>query len=185
MNLTALLSPYYRPTLQVGQSLAATIDWLLPFVHHHSEDLREEHFYASQGGRPWLEVGDDLEKVVHYFKPERVYLRTTNGNGIAGEWHLLPEFNKIQIITGNKTMPVIEVYQLIFLCDEFFILKKDSYDFSGREGKYLVMGLEPAVFGLSWKEYCEALLYKHGRSLNIWAVLLWLLIGGLVLSVFL
>lgn len=141
---------------------------ILPNIRHLGEDLREKKFYVVDGGKPWLQITDDVraqEMVLHFFNDGGEYLRSVDGNVSRGRWRLLDQTNKMILEQGGgKGDPSkSELYELAFLNNYFFILKKHGSDNYGRPAKYLVMGYEGTVRGLSWLD-CMELLYNEHRN---------------------
>lgn len=166
-----------------SRSLDGRIDEVMPFIRHDSEDLYEEHFFATRGGKPWQEFRDDdtfLEKVKHYFMPTGIYYQSVNGNATSGTWEVLPDTNKLMLRLGDTKNPArIEFYDLVFLSEKFFIVKKDGIQ---ERQKYLVMGFEPAVAGLAWQEYVELLYLTHAPHARVWwVIVLMVLVMGAIL----
>jgi hypothetical protein len=142
------------------------LDLILPEIRQWSEDLEEEHFFSMEGGKPWLEVRDEENfhnSIVHFFNPKGEYLRSIDGNVIRGKWRLLEGSNKMLIETQEKASSM-EMYELAYLDRYFFILKKHGNQ--ARRRNYFVMGFEPAVQGLEWRDYVEALfnIYRNRKG---------------------
>ncbi|MCB0520534.1 MAG: hypothetical protein KDD27_16465 [Saprospiraceae bacterium] len=186
------------------ESLDDSIDAILPKIRPLSEDLREQQFYSMPGGKPWLEIRDDpsfLESVLHFFNVGGEYLLSVDGNVTRGRWRLLDGTNKIIIEQGgggksggkggsdshwdkqdgggDKQPSKSELYELAFLNKHFFILKKHGDQKRKGNRKYLVLGFEPAVKGLKWKDIVE-LMYDDFRGQ--WGTFHYLVIGAIILG---
>lgn len=141
---------------------------VVPEIRPWGEDLYEMEHFSEHGGKPWLEVRDDVnfhEAILHFFNEGSEYLRSVNGNVSRGTWRLLERTNKIIIDVHSGGKPAIsEIYELVFLDDTFFILEKHGAQ--GREvnkRSFLVLGYEPYTKSLDWREYVE-LLFNTYRS---------------------
>lgn len=145
------------------ESLEEGLDLVVPDVQPWGEDLREMEFYVQPGGKPWLEIRDDEnfhEAVLHFFNTGGEYLQSVDGNVSRGKWRLLDGTNKIIIEQGNK----VELFELAFLSAFFFILKKHGNQPRKGKKKYLIMGFEPYVTGLEWRDFVEFLFNTYRRQ---------------------
>lgn len=134
-------------------------------IRQWSEDLSEQKFYVAEGGKPWLQIMDRdnaFETVLHFFNPGGEYLLVVEGNVTRGKWRLLDNTNKIIIEQGQGRS---EMYELAFLSDTFFILRKHGGFAVGKLPNFLVLGHERVVRGLEWRDYVE-LLFNSYRSQN-------------------
>ena len=141
-------------------SLEEYVEFIVPKIRPWGEDLRETEFYVVKGGKPWLEVRDDPnfhEAVLHFFNEGGEYLTSVEGNVQRGKWRLLEGTNKILIELGNKS----ELYELAFLSNAFFILRKHGNPNPKRKRNYLVMGYEGYIKGLEWRDYVELLFNTY------------------------
>ncbi len=153
--------------------LDAYVDYILPKIAPHSEDLYEMEFYAE---KPWLEIRDDdqfLDAVLHIFKKEqnleikqkgeddgRDYLRSIDGNVEKGSWTYLQKQSSNIILI--KTSSSYELFEKVFINPDFFILKKHGYKHKSGNRKYFFMAREKRVKNLEWREIVE-LLYNIYR----------------------
>ena len=165
------------------------VDAILPQIGHLGEDLREQKFFVMPGGKPWLEIRDDpgfQETVLHFFNEGGEYLLSVNGNISKGRWRLLDGTNKMIIEqggeggdkSGEKKFTKSELFELAFLNQYFFILRKHGNQHHGK--RYFFMGYEGAVRGLKWRD-CIELLYNEYRSQ--WGMFQYLLIIIIVIVV--
>lgn len=133
-------------------------------IRQWSEDLSETKFYVVEGGKPWTQIQDRdnaFETVLHFFNPNNEYLNVVEGNVSRGKWRLLDNTNKIIIEQGQRS----EMFELAFLSDSFFILRKHGGLAAGKKPHFLVMGHERVVRGLEWRDYVE-LLFNTYRQQN-------------------
>ncbi len=134
-------------------------------IRQWSEDLSEQEFYVTEGGKPWLQIQDRdnaYETVLHFFNPGGEYLQVVEGNVSRGKWRLLDNTNKMIIEQGQNRS---EMFELAFLSDTFFILRKHGGYAAGKKPNFLVLGHERVVARLEWRDYVE-LLFNSYRSQN-------------------
>ena len=134
------------------------LEWILPKVVPWSEDLRETQFFLNSR---WLEISDNeevQESLLHIFLPEQKYLVSVDGDISEGKWTILDGSNTL-ILERNDRMK--ELYNLAFLNNDFFILKKHGDQKRKNLPNYLVLGRETVVASLTWREVMEMLF-------NIW-----------------
>lgn len=160
------------------------VDYIIPKVAPYSEDLYEEEYYTE---KLWREVSDkdsNLSVIVHILKKKDEehdlfnaangadYMVSIDGDITKGNW-TRPDGQGSSIIT-LKIANKYELYEKIFINDDFFILKKhgDKWQKGGR--KYLVLGKESHVKGLEWREVVELLYdvyrYRFQFILTVFAV---------------
>lgn len=100
------------------KSLPEGIGYLMGRVRSMSDSLADSQVYVD---KRWLEVRDDLdfqESVLHVFKEGGSYLRILDGDIASGSWEA--SLGGLIIKFGGKH----ELYELVFLDLDFFILKK-------------------------------------------------------------
>jgi len=165
-----------RSELPDEESLDKYIDYIIPKIAPYSEDLYEEEYYTE---KLWREVSDkdsNLSVIVHILKRRESehdlfnaasgadYMVSTDGDIIKGNW-TRPDGQGSSIIT-LKISNRYELYERIFINDDFFILKKhgDKWQKGGR--KYLVLGKESQVKGLEWREVVELLYDVYRYRIN-------------------
>ena len=142
------------------ENLDDYLDMIIPMVRPWGEDLREQEFYV---GRPWLEIRDGEgfhEAVLHFFNPDGEYLVSVDGNVSRGKWRYVKSANKLILENSQGKAHTSELYNLAFMSSAFFILRKHGDQKRKGRKKYFVMGYEPYVAGLEWREYVE-LLYNQ------------------------
>ena len=155
------------------------LDKVLPAIRKHSEDLREEEFFLR---RNWIELRDEEdfhEVILHVFDDGGEYVRSTNGNIECGEWRLMNG----KFVYGSSSCDG-EVFDLAFLDEEFFILKKhgNSRLFDRR---YHVFIIEPLYRKLEWNEAVEYLFDKYRNSNGFLITAALLLVMVIVLALLL
>ncbi len=161
-NFIVSIQEAFNPTLPDVGGLMDYLDFMMPYISNWGEDLIETEYYTAEGGKPWLEFRDQVnfqETVLHFFNPDGEYLRSVNGNVSKGRWRLLEKTNKMIIdITGGKDKSTgsNELYELVYLDETFFILQKH-----GSSQKFLALGYEPMVAGMTWLEYVQALFQQY------------------------
>lgn len=172
--ITELIFDATRRELPHRDTMDQYIDYILPHIRRFTENLHEVQFYLE---KRWLEVRDDdnfHEAILHIFKPNQVpveikssgedqgapYLYTLNGNITKGTWSFM--YDNSMII---KHLNRYELYDLAFLSDDFFILKKHGEQPSGSK-KYLFLANERLVRNLTWRESMEVLMdiYRYNLS---------------------
>ncbi|RMG83996.1 MAG: hypothetical protein D6714_08815 [Bacteroidetes bacterium] len=166
--------------LPIRETLDDYLSLILPAIRQWGEDLRETEHYSTKGGKAWMEIRDSEsfhEAVLHFFNEGGEYLISVDGNVSRGRWRLLDDSNKMIIEQGNRS----ELYELAFLSSAFFILRKH-----GRPGRnqYLVMGFEPIVSNLEWRDYVELLFNTYRSQQNTYktvAIFLLILITIIIL----
>ncbi len=189
-KLVDKVSRSFSVELPIRETLDQYLDMIIPEVRPWGEDLNEKEHYVSNGGKPWLEFRDDKnfhEAVLHFFNEGGEYLQSIDGNVSRGRWRLLDGSNKIILEMSNRS----ELYELAFLSSAFFILKKHGYrsdrggdsdqrqDGDDRGGKkkkggrpkYFVMGYEPYMIGLEWRDYVELLFNTYRSQHNTYKTL--------------
>jgi len=127
------------------------LDDLIPNIRHWSEDLAEREYYT--GDYPWREVRDDEyfeESVLYFFKDENEFLFSINGNVQNGQWRPL-ESNKILIEKNVMQHSDSELYNMLFMNDEFMILDKPGDQRSLGKSKYLVLVREHKMRNMDWR----------------------------------
>lgn len=151
----------YRDTME------EYLETILPVIRPWSEDLLEEEFFI---GKAWQEIRDNEnfhETVLHFFNEGNEYLQSVDGNVHKGLWRLMPPgSNKILVEQmANGAAVKSELYDLAYLDDYFFILKKHGDQERKGRPRFFVMGFEPTVGGLEWRDTMELLFNKY-RSNN-------------------
>ena len=163
------------------ESLDEYVDYILPKIYYLGEDIKNTEYYVDT---PWKEIRQDAdyhEHIVHIFKsPEASflvkskaeddgpdYMRLVNGEGPKGKWMFLEKNNIILIKqaavpTLQQALNSFESFQLVFLNDDFLIIKRYGSSPKPGEGKYVILGREVRVRFIEWRE-CMDLLYNVYR----------------------
>lgn len=180
------IADYFNTPFPEAETLAESIDRIIPEIRAHSEDLREEHFYTN---KPWMEVRDDEnfhELVIHFFNPalnpkpaeedgdedftEREYLRTTDGDVWRGKWRYV--HNKILI--GDEDYEETKAYELVFMDNEFMILRllaNPKRFLTEEKNKYFVLALEPLGRRMEWYDLMRYLFEKHQSNTLVYYII--------------
>jgi len=135
------------------------LDELIPIVQKIGEDLWEEENYVKKS---WLEFRDDEkfhETVLHYFDEGNDYLKSVDSEVSSGSWRYL-EGNKFLLEIDDDT----NLYDLAFLDQDFFILKKHGEQKKHGKAKYFLMVHEPLGKGKEWLDLVNLLYDKSLRS---------------------
>lgn len=157
---------------------------ILPAIRQWSEDLREEEFYLGKG---WLEIRDQddfHESVLHFFNDEGEYLQSVDGNVHKGIWRYMPQVNKLMIeqMAGGNVIKS-ELFDLAYMDDKFFILKKHGDQVRKGNSKFWVMGQERAVAGLEWRDIMELLFNKYRDNSSFYRTALILVVILAIIAV--
>ncbi len=156
-------------------SLDEGIDELMKDMRRFSEGLHETEFYLNTR---WREVRDDIEfqeTVLHVFKEGGVYLRILDGDIATGNWE--------QTIGGLviKFSGKHELYELVFLNEDFFILRKHGNQALKGRRKYFFMAREAVARRREWVDLLDLMyeIYK-GNSNYVAVVIVVLLVIAVV-----
>lgn len=166
----------------IQDSLDDYLDEILPQIKQWSEDIyefEEKGYFRNR----WLEIRDSdnaLEAVLHLFREEGEYLLSVDGDIIVrGRWQAINESNSMiidKMVGGGVAQS--EFYDLAFLNNDFFILKKHGDQRRKGNKKYLMFGREGMVRGLEWREVVELLF--NNVSGNPWFIFSLVVLGLLV-----
>ena len=162
-------------SLPERNSMSEYLDTIIPLIRASSEDINEIVNYSSEGGKPWMEVRDDVSfnsVVLHFFNKNGEYLRSTNGDIFKGKWRTLPDSNKIIIDAGAS-----ELFELAYLDRNFFILKKHG---NHSHRKYFCMGSERLVRNIEWKDYVELLFSNYESNVSKFKITLTLVVLAII-----
>ncbi len=166
--LDKVLQPL-RQTLPEAQSIDEYLDkQILPRVRPWSEDLREEKFYLNKS---WLEFRDDVnfhKTVLHFFNTGGEYLKSEDGEISCGKWRYLKDSNKFLVLEKDCEG---ELFDLAFLDDDFFVLRKHGDQKRLGKKAYFFMIHEPLGKKTDWREAMELLFDKAGRSIGFYVLL--------------
>ena len=171
------IQPLKEPLPEANSMDEYLEDRILPKVRPWSEDLREEKFYLSKS---WLEFRDDVtfhKTVIHIFNPDGEYLKSEDGEIACGKWRYLRDSNKFLIMPKDCEG---ELFDLAFLDEEFFVLRKHGDHRKLGNRAYFLMVHEPLGKKTNWRECMDLLYEKAGRSIGFYILLfiaLLLLVG--------
>jgi len=134
-------------------------------IHPFSEDLYEKEYFLE---KKWQQVSDrDPSTRLHIFREGGEYLESIDGNVLMGNWSILVNSNTMIFEkAGLGGSSEKRLYELAFLNEDFFILKKHG-NRKGFENQFLVLGREPIVNGLHWEETLDLIgtRYKNNQKL--------------------
>ena len=176
----------FNVELPLRSNMEEYLDVILPAIRQHSEDLREEEFFL---GKAWLEIRDQddfHEAVLHFFNPEGEYLQSVDGNVHRGQWRYMPGTNKLMIdqVAGGSAIKS-ELFDLAYMDDYFFILKKHGNQVRKGMRKYFVMGFEPATRGLEWRDVVELLFNKYRENTDLYKYVIYIAVAIIFIMVIL
>lgn len=160
----------------------AYLDFILPKVLPHGEDLREERFWL---GKRWKEIRQEEgfhEAILHIFNPGGEYMLSIDGNLMKGSWRKLGEYNSLVVEMGGRG----ELFDVRFMNEDFIVLTKHGDQARKGQRRYFVLVHEPATrYGggdLDWRNIMEKLFNVwRENSLSIWAWVLFILALGAIL----
>ena len=148
---------------ETNTGLDEALDDILARVGKWSEDIyefEEKEYFKTR----WiqLEQGQEVQsgsRMHLFFLDEHQYLCSFQGDIIfKGQWQALNDSNALILHkTINKQITQSEIFDLIFLNEDFFILKKHGSSPNKGKEKYLMLANEESVQGLSWEEILNLL----------------------------
>lgn len=142
-------------------NLAQGIGFLMRYLRPYSEGLSDYEFYLN---RRWMEVRDEVEfqeAVLHVFKEQGEYWHIIDGDVAGGSW----EHDLRGIILQFAGQH--ELFELVFLNEDFFILKKHgNHDSKGYKSPYLFLASEGLARNAEWPELLNVMYdyYKDNSS---------------------
>ena len=154
-------------------SLDEGIDYIMKYMGRFSEDLSETEFYL---GTRWLEVRDDVnfqETILHVFKEGGVYLRILDGDIGTGNWE--------QTVGGFviKFAGKHELYDRVFLNEDFFILRKHGDQSLKGQRKYFFIAREALARKREWVDLLDLMfeIYKGNANYLVLVVVALLIVA--------
>ncbi len=156
------------------QTLDEGIDYTMTHLGTYSKGLNDEYYVDNR----WLEVRDDVnfqEHILHVFQEDGTYLRILEGDINSGTW----EENVGGLIV--KYADKHELYECIFLNEDFFILQKHGDQSIRGQRKYFFMVREGFGRGYDWSELLE-LMFKVYRSNMLYFIFLIFVVMAVVIS---
>lgn len=183
MTIFAEISKAFSPDLpkDLGD-MDAHLDFILPKVIPHGEDLREEKFWM---GKRWKEIRQEdgfHEAILHIFHAGGEYMLSIDGNLMKGAWRQLSDYNSLVVEIGGKS----ELFDLRFMNADFIILTKHGDQARKGQRRYFMLVHEPATKhdgrDLDWRNIMEKLFNVwRENSLSIWAWLFFLIVLGAII----
>jgi hypothetical protein len=163
-----------NPPLPKFNSLDEGIDYLLYYVGGYSDSLGDKQVYIE---KRWVEVRDQVdfqENVLHVFRENGTYNHILNGDISAGSWELA--MGGFVWKFGGRN----ELYQLVFLNEDFFILKKQGNHYRAPR-KYVVLVQERLARGKEWTDLLDVLyeLYKGNSNYILLLVMFFIAVAVL------
>lgn len=142
------------------KSLDEGVDYVMKYMYRYSEELEEKHFYLNTR---WSEIRDDenlQETVLHIFKDNGEYLRILDGDIHSGSWE--------QNIGGFiiKFASRHELYEKVFLNENFFVLQKHGDQTLRGQRKYFFLAREKVAADKSWDELLKTMFEVHKGNVN-------------------
>jgi hypothetical protein len=157
-------------------TLDAGIDYVVPYVAMFGERISEQSLYLD---KRWMEVRDDVnfqETVLHIFKEGGVYMRILDGDISTGNWEL--NIGGFILKFAGKN----ELFELVFLNEDYFILRKHGDQSTKGQRKYFFIVRESLARRKEWTDLLTILfqIYK-GNTNYIAVVALFLVVVAVVL----
>ena len=158
------------------QSLEEGIDHLMQYMWRFTEDLSEPEFYLNTR---WVEVRDDVdfqETVLHVFKEGGNYLRILDGDISTGNWEYT--IGGFVIKFAGKH----ELYERVFLNEDFFILRKHGDQSLKGQRKYFFMAREAVARRREWVELLDFMyeIYKGNTNYIIVVIIVLVIIAAII-----
>ena len=140
------------------------LDDFVPEIRHWSEDLDEKEYYT--GDFPWRELRDEEDfdaSIMYFFKEESEFLYSINGNVQAGHWRHL-QSNKLLIEKNLGQHTDSELYNMLYMNEDFFILGKPGDQRALGKSKYLVLIRDHKIGNADWRTAMHILTEKHKKG---------------------
>ena len=177
------ISRAFSLELPPAETLDEYLDNILPMIRPWSEDVYEFEEKGYSRNR-WLEVRDtdhSHEALLHLFREDYEYLYSIDGDILfRGKWEPLNDTNGFIIDKlVNNSIAQSELYDLAFLNNDFFILKKHGDQRRKGNKKYFVMAREGIARNLEWRDSVEYLFntYRSNPNFTLYIVLLLIVIA--------
>ena len=149
------------------ENLDQGIDFLMGYLYRFSEDLWEEEFYIN---KRWMEVRDDInfqEAILHVFEEGGSYLRILDGDISTGSWEYTLGGLVIKFAGRH------ELYELVFLNEKFFILKKHGdHTSKGNRSKYFFVAAESLARRMEWTDLLVVMYEIYKSNTNYMMIVL-------------
>ena len=159
------------------QSLDEGIDFCMEHLAKHSKGLHEDFFLDTR----WLEVRDDVnfqENVLHIFQEDGTYLHILDGDISKGNWE--NSVGGLIVKHGDKH----QLFECVFLNDDFFILKKHGSAALRGQRKYFFMVREGFSNGHEWHELIEMMFRVYRSNTFYYLMVLFVVITVIILVAF-
>ena len=156
--------------LPAFKSLDEGIDYIMKYMWRFSEDLSETEFYLNTR---WLEVRDDVnfqETILHVFKEGGVYMRILEGDINLGNWEL--NVGGMIIKFAGKH----ELYERVFLNDDFLVLRKHGDQSMKGQKKYFFLVRESLGRRREWVDLLDIMFELYKGNSNYLAIVVFVLI---------
>jgi hypothetical protein len=160
MSFLSNIKDSVNTSLPEFENLDEGIDYIVKNMELLSKDLSEEDFYLN---KRWLEVRDDhnfKESILHIFKANGEYLRILNGDIDQGNWE--QNVGGFIIKYANRH----ELYESVFLNDNFFVLKKHGNQNLNGSRKYFFLVKENFAGNKEWDELLESMYGVYKGNIN-------------------
>jgi hypothetical protein len=177
MNVLSKIFNSINTELPRFDSLDQGIDYIMQYLWRFSEDLHEHEFYLN---KRWKEVRDDVnfqESVLHVFKPDGQYLRILEGDINTGTWE--NSLGGFVIKFAGKH----ELYDKVFLNENFFILKKHGDQAVTRgQKKYFFIASERVARRREWVDLLDIMyeIYKGNTNYMMIVVIFFVIIAIII-----
>ena len=174
------ISRTFNLELPPAETMDEYLDNILPKIRPWSEDIYE---FEEKGyfRRRWLEIRDtdhSHEALLHLFREGKEYLYSIDGDILfRGKWEALNDTNGFIIDKlVNNSIAQSELYDLAFLNNDFFILKKHGDQVRKGNKKYFVMAREGVARNLEWRDVMELLFNTYRSNPNFMLIIILFLI---------
>lgn len=156
------------------------VDFIVGAIRPLSEDLSEPQYYLDTRWREFRDKDDFHNAVLHIFREGGEYLQVTDGNILKGSWKLLAKSNTMILEYG----PNSELYDLVFLDSNFFILRKHGDQQRLKKSKYFVMAREGHAAKLEWRDVMESLFneYRQNYRFKFFIALVFIVVLAVMLA---
>lgn len=179
MSLTNNIFSSSNDDLPKFSNLAEGISFLMHYLRPYSEGLSDYEFYLK---RRWMEVRDDVEfqeAVLHVFKEGGEYLHIIDGDVSSGKWE--HDLRGIILQFAGEH----ELFELVFLNEKFFILKKHgNHDSKGYKSPYLFLASENLARSAEWPELL-AIMYEYYKDNSNYKAIVFVVLLLLILIILL
>ena len=193
-QLFALLYELMGYRLPDYDTMDEYIDFFYPNIRHLGEDLVEMDYYMD---RRWREIHEDSsDMIIRIFKPSENpkaldtktgisgarYIRSVNGEITEGVWAIIAKSNSFLIRRGKASF---ELFDLVFLDENFFILKKHRNQYTPIDKYKYVVLVNERLARRPWRFVMELLYNTHRKNMALMTLFVILAIVGLFFLVFL